>query len=332
MSDAQARLNQVKDILTFNKTATTIPFDPNCTKFPSRKDVPRRADAPRDAAWVWGEDDQLGRINLLTPTRVKAASAEIKTGEIISLKSATASSFLPLTEPETPCFHRETFRHDVKDLAEGRAFDDLYTLNTQSGTQWDGFRHVSHLATGTFYNNTHAADIIGPKANLKNSIHHWNGHGGLVGRGVLLDYRTYADKKGIQYDSFIDHRIPYEELYLCGKDQGVDIRPQAQGGDIKIGDILFIRSGFVEKYHQVKSSEEWSKIALRPHVIGPDDQQRWAGVAQEEKMLDWLHDCYFAAVAGDSPSFEAWPTNRGEGSKKISLGSSTLMNTRILPP
>lgn len=130
---------------------------------------------------------------------------------------------------------------------------------------------------------------------------------------MLLDYRTYADKKGIQYDSFIDHRIPYEELYLCGKDQGLDIRPQAQGGDIKIGDILFIRSGFVEKYHQVKSSEEWSKIALRPHVIGPDDQQRWAGVAQEEKMLDWLHDCYFAAVAGDSPSFEAWPTNRGEG-------------------
>lgn len=59
MSDAQARLNQVKDMLTFNRTATTLPFDPDCTKFPSRKDVPRRADAPRDAAWVWGEDDQV---------------------------------------------------------------------------------------------------------------------------------------------------------------------------------------------------------------------------------------------------------------------------------
>lgn len=129
---------------------------------------------------------------------------------------------------------------------------------------------------------------------------------------MLLDYRAYADKKGVQYDSFIDHRIPYEELYLCGKDQDIDIRPQAQGGDIRIGDILFIRSGFVEKYRQVKSSEEWAKIALRPHAIGPDDQQRWAGVAQEEKMLDWLHDCYFTAVAGDSPSFEAWPSNRGD--------------------
>ena len=29
-------------------------------------------------------------------------------------------------------------------------------------------------------------------------------------------------------------------------------------------------------------------------------------------MIDWLHDCYFAAVAGDSPTFEAWPTNQGE--------------------
>lgn len=130
---------------------------------------------------------------------------------------------------------------------------------------------------------------------------------------MLLDYRAYADKKGVQYDSFTDHRIPYEELYLCGKDQGIDIRPQAQGGDVKIGDILFIRSGFVAKYRDTKSSEEWAKIALRPHAIGPDDQQRWAGVAQEEKMIDWLHDCYFAAVAGDSPSFEAWPSNRGKG-------------------
>jgi len=27
-------------------------------------------------------------------------------------------------------------------------------------------------------------------------------------------------------------------------------------------------------------------------------------------MIDWLHDCYFAAVAGDSPTFEAWPSQR----------------------
>ncbi|KAL8709793.1 MAG: hypothetical protein Q9220_005579 [cf. Caloplaca sp. 1 TL-2023] len=166
------------------------------------------------------------------------------------------------------------------------------------------------MSTGTFYNNVHAKDILGPDANLKNSVHHWSEHG-MAGRGILLDYRAYANKKGVQYDSFVDHRIPYEELYLCGKDQGIDIRPQAQGGDVKIGDMLFIRSGFVEAYHKTKSSEEWAQIALRKHAIGPDDEQRWAGVAQEEKMLDWLHDCYFAVVCGDAPGFEAWPSNRG---------------------
>ena len=88
-SIAQGRLGQVKDFLTMNKTATSIPFDPNSTKFPQRKDVPQAPYAPPGVptAWVWGETDFLGRLNLLTPTRVKAAAAsEIKTGEMVSLK------------------------------------------------------------------------------------------------------------------------------------------------------------------------------------------------------------------------------------------------------
>jgi len=46
---ANSRLTQISDFLTRNKTATTIPWDPDCTKFPSRKDVPRREDAPEGA-------------------------------------------------------------------------------------------------------------------------------------------------------------------------------------------------------------------------------------------------------------------------------------------
>ena len=48
-SKASARLDQLSDALTGNKTATSIPFDPNCTEFPSRKNVPRREDAPEGA-------------------------------------------------------------------------------------------------------------------------------------------------------------------------------------------------------------------------------------------------------------------------------------------
>lgn len=84
-------------------------------------------------------------MNLLTPTRVAAAAKEIKTGQIIPLN-------LPLDVPKVPAFNREPFEHQIKALAPGLAYDDLYTLNTQSGTQWDGLRHIAHLPTETFYN------------------------------------------------------------------------------------------------------------------------------------------------------------------------------------
>ena len=86
---ADTRLNQINDCLTMTKSDTTIPFDPDSTHFPTRKDVPQPSYAPEglQTAWVWGEDDQLGRLNLLTPTRVKAAAkSEIQTGEMVSLK------------------------------------------------------------------------------------------------------------------------------------------------------------------------------------------------------------------------------------------------------
>jgi hypothetical protein len=115
--------------------------------------------------------------------------------------------------------------------------------------------------------------------------------------------------KGIPFNPCEADRISYAELETCARDQGIDIRPRAHGGDIQVGDMLFVRSGFLESYYS-KSAEERAKLALRPHVFGPDDGQRWAGVRQEEPMMDWLHDCYFAAVAGDSPTFEAWPSNQ----------------------
>ena len=76
--------------------------------------------------------------------------------------------------------------------------------------------------------------------------------------------------------------------------------------------MLFIRSGWKEAYDS-KSDEDRTKAATR-HGSGKDgeDGLRYAGVSQEEKILDWLHDSYFASVAGDAPSFEAWPTHEGK--------------------
>jgi len=296
------RLAQIKDFLTGQTTAMAIPWDPDSTKFPTRHELPKIPDAPDQAAWVWGKDDYLGRLNLLTPTRVAAAAKEIKTGDIVPVN-------LPLHVPEQPAFGREKFEHKIKALLENVAYDDLYNMNTQSGTQWDGFRHFAHVSTQQFYNGAKGSDVVGPNANLKCSIHHWAEHG-IAGRGVLLDYRGYAEAHGIQYDPYDTHSITYDELAKCGKWQGLDIRPAAQGGDIKIGDMLFVRSGWVQQYY-AKTPAERARLALRGHA-GNSEVGKYAGVAQEQKILDWLHDCYFAAVAGDAPAFEAWPTQESE--------------------
>lgn len=105
--------------------------------------------------------------------------------------------------PEVPGFGREPFEHEIKPLGDqGVAYDDKYKLNTQSGTQWDGFRHIAHMPTKTFYNGVKAKHIDGAERdNQKCGIHHWAEHG-IAGRGVLLDYWSYAQKNGIIYGTY----------------------------------------------------------------------------------------------------------------------------------
>jgi hypothetical protein len=66
-----------------------------------------------------------------------------------------------------------------------------------------------------------------------------------------------------------------------------------------------VRSGYVSAYRQ-HSAAERAQLAQRA-----DKELCYAGLAQEEAMVEWLHDCWFAAVAGDAPSFECWPTKTG---------------------
>ncbi|ETN44636.1 uncharacterized protein HMPREF1541_10306 [Cyphellophora europaea CBS 101466] len=302
------RLSQLAGSLTGLTTMAgpEIPFDPNSTTFPRRADVPLLPGAPEGACWVWGPSDNLGRLNLLTPTRIAAAAkASIVTGESARLD-------LPLHVPAQPAFGRRVFEHRIKAIHEGVAYDDEYTLNTQSGTQWDGFRHVAHMPTQTFYNGGKAGDFRGPKGdeepagkgedNLKNSTHWWSEGRGFAGRAILLDYRRYAEGKGIKYDTATSHAITLDELRRCGESQGLDIRPESQGGDVKPGDIFLIRTGWTQDYY-ARSDEANRRFALRE-----GGEQKLVGVEQSEEMIDWLHDCWFAAVGGDQPAFERWPT------------------------
>ena len=64
-----------------------------------------------------------------------------------------------------------------------------------------------------------------------------------------------------------------------------------------------IRSGWIYNYNRLNQS---ARKALDKGASIYD--YKFVGVEVSDEMLDFLHDNYFAAVAGDAPAFEAWPT------------------------
>ena len=110
------------------------------SKYPLFDDLPLDKSGPPGNAWgLYGDNDQLGRLNLLTPATVAAAAAEIKEGVRVSLD-------WPLDKPTFPTFERQRFEHRILNKAPMTMNDDAVSLNTQSSTQWDGFRHYGLLA------------------------------------------------------------------------------------------------------------------------------------------------------------------------------------------
>lgn len=111
-------------------------------KLPTFDDLPLDKNGPPGNAWgLWGPDDQLGRLNLLTPETVRAAASEIREGIRISLD-------WPLDKISHPPFGRQALEHRILNKAPMTMNDDVITLNTQSSTQWDGFRHYGEYHYG----------------------------------------------------------------------------------------------------------------------------------------------------------------------------------------
>jgi len=107
---------------------------------PAYDDLPVRAGAPAGAAWgVFGEDDQVGTVNLLTPERVKQAAGFIRSGRVFALN-------LPINIPDPPIFTRGKHSHTIKQF-NGFILDDyLDNFYPQASSQWDALCHVKHPA------------------------------------------------------------------------------------------------------------------------------------------------------------------------------------------
>lgn len=105
------------------------------SELPSFDDLPAVPGLPQGCAWglhdASGKRDQLGTLNLLTPDVVLAAKTEIQSGISVALNWG-------LENIAAPGFSRLAPEHTIKPIAP-HVHDDIIHINTQSGSQWDGF-------------------------------------------------------------------------------------------------------------------------------------------------------------------------------------------------
>ncbi|KAB5547338.1 hypothetical protein GE09DRAFT_1224343 [Coniochaeta sp. 2T2.1] len=262
--------------------------EPNSNGIPSFSALPLGKDGPMLNAWgLYGSQDELGTLNRLTDERVAAAARqEIKTGVRVSLN-------WPLNaQSKGSFFARQKFHQDMFAKQPRCVNDDVWSFNTQVSSQWDGLRHYAYQKEERFYNGVTMEDIHAEGSTV-NGIQAWSKKG-IVGRAVLLDYHSWRlsqpSPSPDPFDAFSTTPIPLSHLLACAASQGTTIQ---------FGDILIIRSGWMAARSR-KSDAELAEHQRRP-------PHAFCGVEQSEEVLKWIWE-NFAAVAGDQPSFECWPS------------------------
>jgi kynurenine formamidase len=234
---------------------------------------------------VHGTGDQLGTLNRLTGPVVAASVGAVRTGERIGVS-------LPLGLPDPPFFGRQAFKHTVFPMAPF-AFDDyLDGFYLQCSSQWDGLRHIG--SPDGWYGGWQGAAEADPETL---GIHHWAARG-IIGRGLLIDLVSARDGTG--YDPFSSVAFSPEELSAA---------LAAVGGSLRYGDILCVRTGWMDKYLALSVAEQGELAESMVDVTG----YTAAGLSGSESMARFLWDSGVAAVACDNPAVEVVPGDRSVG-------------------
>lgn len=248
---------------------------------PAYRDLPRRAGLP--ASWgLWGDDgtDVFGCLILLTPERVVDAARLVQRGAVFALNWG-------MRLPDPPLFDRQPFEHEVTGGASSTSHDDvLHGWNTQSSSQWDGFRHIrNHAAVADEPGTGHYGGV----PDEEHGIHHW-ARRGIVGRAVLADVGRWRERVGrpLQYDR--PDPIEPDEIGECLADQGTELRE---------GDVLLLRTGWVGWYEQ-QPTEVRERMAQSEHLVSP-------GLRSGEHLAEVLWNLHIAAIGCDNPAVEVWP-------------------------
>ncbi len=267
-------------------------------RLPRHDELPVREGAPQGAAWgVFGDEDELGTINLLTPATVVEAAGSIRSGQTFALN-------LPINIPDPPLFGRGKHNHVIKQYASYILDDYLDNFYPQASSQWDALCHVKHPRHGG-YNGFPDSEITGyggTKLGIDNLARR-----GIAGRGVLADIGRYHERRGRTIDFMTNEMIALEELWETLREQQTELRA---------GDVLLVRIGWTKAYLAM-TQEQKEVLAARTKSPGIE------GTARTAK---WLWDSRIAAVASDSPALEAMPPPKTDDF----LESSDLLHFHML--
>ena len=170
----------------------------------------------------WGDDDQLGALNLITPAKRVEAARLVEAGRGVSM--ARAMTIDRLENPDEASASRLPVLvgsvRSVFDIdTEGGYFWERYEIEYHGGTvsHLDALCHVSY--NGKVYNGFNFEDVASTEDGCSN-LGIINLQDGLVTRGILIDMPGKAVRR-----------------------QDIEAWEAETGITISAGDALFLRTG-----------------------------------------------------------------------------------------
>ncbi len=254
--------------------------------WPTYDELPRDLSGAGTAWGLFGADDSIGRLNLITHDVVRDAVALVRRGASFGLDTAIGAFEPPLDSTRSSARHRvlRGGAGAVEDLDD--ALDDYFP---QIASQWDSLAHIA-ARPGVFYNGRSLEDVLNGGFN---TIDHWTRRG-VVTRGVLLDVARTQVKTG--HPPSFDGSISVADL---------ESAREAAGLSYSEGCAVIVRTGFLATYREL---DDEARRSLASDLRAP-------GIEHTEAMARYLWDSGAAAVVSDSFSTEVWPADFSEAAR-----------------
>jgi hypothetical protein len=254
------------------------------TDLPSYSELPPAPDGGRSGWGVFGAEDNLGLVNLMTPERIAAAARLVAKGQVFPLDMPLGSIDPGLAR------NRGVPRHEVLHRPGTFAFDDVYdNFYPQASSQWDSLAHVGY-AHDQMYNGATEADVL---AGRRNSIDHWARHG-IAGRAIVLDVERAMRAAGRHYEPGEAIALSVDDLELARRQAGAEYAP---------GDTILLRTGFSGWYLEQSLG---ARTRMHGNVVAP-------GVEQSDAMCEYLWNSHATAIASDTFAVEVVPFDARAG-------------------